>query len=78
MTFWSRLVKLVLKVEYVSGCHVLRLHASSAALEIDSLLDQVEPLVDVVGLESMLLPGEYAPELDVFNCPRSGGPYEVP
>ncbi len=73
MTFCRRLVKLVLNVEYVSGCQVLRLHASSAALVIDSLLDHAELVADV-GLEIMLPAGEYAPEFDVFSWPMSGGP----
>jgi len=62
ITFCKRLVKLELNCEYVSGCQVLRLQASSAALEIDSLRDQVE-LVEVVGLASILPAGEKDPGL---------------
>ena len=58
-----------MKLEYVSGCHVLRLHASSDAL-IDSRLDHVDPVVEVVGLLIILLDGENEPWL----LPRSGGP----
>ena len=70
MTFTSLLVKF----EYVSGCHVLRLQASSVALDTDSRRDHVDPLVEVVGLARMLLEGENAPLLEEFNGVKIGGP----
>jgi hypothetical protein len=48
MTWLSRLVPLC-----VSGCQVRRLHASSAALPMESRLDQ--PELDTVGDDNRLL-----------------------
>ncbi len=71
-------MKLVLKAaECESGCHVRRLHASSAAL-IDSRREYVDPLVEVVGLDSMLPDGENDPIFEAFICPKTGGPYVFP
>ena len=59
----------------VSGCHVLRLNASSAALDTDSRRDHAtDPVVDVVGLEIILLEGENAPMFEEFIGPMTGGP----
>jgi NADH:ubiquinone oxidoreductase subunit B-like Fe-S oxidoreductase len=54
VTWLSRLAPLKL---FVSGCQVRRRHSSSAVLDPESLLDQVDA-VDVVGDANMLLPGE--------------------
>lgn len=72
MTTCSLLVKPVL----VSGCHVRRLQASSEALVIDSLRDQIDPVVEVVGLGMILLEGEKDPMLELKGVKVEGGAYE--
>jgi hypothetical protein len=63
----------------LSGCHVRRRQASSAALDMESLRDQ--PEVEAVGEDSkLLLPGDNAPELDEFRlpAPNAGRPRAAP
>ncbi len=72
------LTNLLVKLEYVSGCHVRRRQASSAALEDESRRDHENPLDDVAGLAIMLPVGEKSPEFDAFWGVSGGGPNDEP
>lgn len=54
-------MSLLVKFEYVSGCHVRRRHASSAALDVESRLENENPLEDEAGLAIKLPVGESKP-----------------
>ena len=64
----------------LSGCHVLRLQASSATLDVESRRDHPDA-VEAVGDDTrLLLDGEKAPTCEVFSgaapnrCLAGGGP----